>query len=67
MSETQWLKFARSMQPRPPMPWFNVRAMADDDLTAIYRYIQAMGPAGQPSPAWVAPDKVPAPPFVQFP
>lgn len=67
MSETQWLQFAKTMQPRPPMPWFNVRAMSDGDLTAIYRYVKAMGPAGKPVPAFVPPDKTPAQPFVQFP
>lgn len=67
MTEAQWLQTARSMQPRPPMPWFNVRAMNDNDLKAIYRYIKVMGPAGKPAPAYVPPDKTPAQPFVQFP
>jgi mono/diheme cytochrome c family protein len=67
MSEAQWLSHARRMEPRPPMPWFNLRAMSDTDLRAIYRYIKAAGPAGQPAPAYVPPGKTPAPPFVQFP
>lgn len=67
MSEAQWLQFAKSMQPRPPMPWFNVRAMNDSDLKAIYHYVKALGSAGKPAPAWVAPDKTAAQPFVQFP
>jgi len=67
LSEAQWLQMARTMQPRPPMPWFNVRAMNDNDLKAIYRYVKAMGAAGKPAPAWVPPEKTPAQPFVQFP
>lgn len=67
MSEAQWLQTARTMQPRPPMPWFNVRAMSDADLKAIYRYVKKMGPEGKPAPAYVPPEKTPAPPFVQFP
>ena len=27
---------------RPPMPWFNVRAMTDEDLRAIYEYAKSM-------------------------
>jgi hypothetical protein len=36
-------------------------------VRAIYRYLKYMGPAGQPAPAYVPPDKEPKPPFVQFP
>ena len=35
------------------MPWFNLRAMSDTVLSALYRYIQAAGPAGEPAPAWL--------------
>lgn len=67
MSESQWLKHARTMEPRPPMPWFNVRAMSDADLRAIYRYVRAAGPAGQPAPAHVPPGQPVSGPVVQFP
>ncbi len=67
MTEAQWLKHARTMEPRPPMPWFNLRAMSNEDLRAIYRYAKAAGPAGQPAPAYLPPGKQPAGPVVQFP
>jgi len=67
LSEAQWLAHARRMEPRPPMPWFNLRAMSDGDLSALYRYIKAAGPAGQPVPAYVPPGQAAKPPFVQFP
>jgi mono/diheme cytochrome c family protein len=66
MSEDQWVTRARS-ELRPPMPWFNLRDMTDRDVRAIYRYLKHMGPAGEPAPAYVPPDKEPKPPFVQFP
>ena len=65
-TEDAWLARARS-ELRPPMPWFNLRAMTDRDVRAIYRYLKYLGPAGEPAPAWLPPDKEPAPPFVQFP
>ncbi|MBS0584367.1 MAG: c-type cytochrome [Proteobacteria bacterium] len=67
MSERQWLVHARTMQPRPPMPWFNVRAMNDDDLKAIYAFVKKLGPAGSPAPAYVPPGKEAAGPVVRFP
>ena len=67
MSEQQWLTHARTMQPRPPMPWFNVRAMNDEDLKAIYAFVKALGPAGSAAPAYVPPGKEVTGPVVQFP
>ena len=55
------------MVPRPPMPWWNLRAMSDEELSAIYRYVRAAGPAGRLMPAALPPGQAPAPPFVQFP
>lgn len=55
MDESTWLQHARRFEPRPPMPWFNVRAMSDDDLRAIYRYTRALGPAGEPAPPALPP------------
>jgi hypothetical protein len=53
MTEAQWLTYAKKLETRPPMPWFNVRAMTDDDLKAVYAYIKqmpgALGPLRQPS------------------
>jgi len=66
MSETQWLRTAREER-RPPMPWFNLRAMTDADLTAIYRYLRHLGAAGEPAPAYVPPEQTPKPPYVEFP
>ena len=67
MTEEQWVIRAASPQLRPPMPWFNVRDMTPRDVKAIYAYLRYLGPAGQPAPAYVPPDKTPSGPFVQFP
>jgi len=67
LTEEQWLKKAKSLQTRPPMPWFTVQQMSTADLRAIYAYIRHLGPGGEPAPAYVPPDKEPSPPFVQFP
>jgi len=67
LTEDQWVARAASPGLKPPMPWFNVRDMTGRDVRAIYRYLRHLGPAGQPAPAYVPPDKTPSGPFVQFP
>jgi mono/diheme cytochrome c family protein len=66
MTQKQWLAHARTMEPRPPMPWFNVRAMSEQDLVAIYAFVKSLGPAGEPAPAYIPPGEVPAGPHVRF-
>jgi mono/diheme cytochrome c family protein len=67
LTEAQWLKTAKSIETRPPMPWFALHAMTDADLRALYRFVRHLGPAGAEAPAYVPPDKEPKPPYVQFP
>ncbi|WP_240788528.1 c-type cytochrome [Ramlibacter henchirensis] len=67
MTREQWVAHARAMKPRPPMPWFNVRAMTDADLEAIYAYTRSLGPAGNPAPPFVPPGKTAKGPVVRFP
>jgi mono/diheme cytochrome c family protein len=65
MNETQWLAFAR-VQRLPPMPWFALRDMSDDDLRALYRYIRTLGPKGARVPAAVGPGRDVTTPFILF-
>lgn len=67
LSEDQWVKTAKSLKTRPPMPWFGVNAMTDPDLRAIHRFVRSLGPAGPAAPAFLPPDKEPPPPFIQWP
>ena len=67
MTEDQWLKYAKSLMTRPPMPWFNVRAMTDADLRAMYQYVKSLGVSGTAAPAFLPPGKAPQPPFIQWP
>ena len=67
LTEAQWMKTAKSIETRPPMPWFALHAMTDADQRALYRFIRHLGPAGGEAPAYVPPDKEPKPPYVQFP
>ena len=67
LTEDQWVSFARNMKTRPPMPWFNLNIMRNEDLVAIYRFIRHLGPRGKPAPSYLSPDQKPSPPFALFP
>jgi len=68
LTEAQWLTYAKSLMTRPPMPWFNVRAMTDEDLRAVYAYMKSLpGTLGTAAPTFLTPDKTPPPPVVQYP
>jgi len=60
MSEEEWVRFARHAQSRPPMPWFNLRAMTERDLRAIHRYVRSLPPDDRRVPAFVPPGTEPA-------
>ena len=61
--EGDWIKYAKAMKPRPPMPWWALRDTTDADLRAMYQYIRHLGPAGAVAKSFVPPDKEPAPPY----
>ena len=65
MTEAQFVARARS-EMRPPMPWFNLRAMTDADLRAMYRYVRSLGPKGAPAPSYAAPGEKVATPYIVF-
>src|SRR3982074_900339 len=44
LTEAQWLKTAKTLQTRPPMPWFTVQKMSASNLRAIYAFIRHLGP-----------------------
>jgi mono/diheme cytochrome c family protein len=67
LTEDQWVSTAKSLKARPPMPWFNLNAMEENDLRALYQFIRYLGPDGAPAPAYVPPDKEPNPPYALFP
>jgi len=68
LTEDAWLKYAKALMTRPPMPWFNVRAMTDADLRAVYQYVKSMpGGIGTAAPTALPPEKAPPQPIIQWP
>jgi mono/diheme cytochrome c family protein len=67
LSEEQWVRAAKTMKTRPPMPWFGVNAIADDDLRAMYHFVRSLGPSGTPAQPALAPGEKPTTPTVDWP
>jgi mono/diheme cytochrome c family protein len=67
MTEEQWVKYAKTLKTRPPMPWFNVNQWTEPDLRAFYQYVRHLGPAGKPSAEALPPGKEPPMPYLQWP
>jgi mono/diheme cytochrome c family protein len=66
MSETQWVAYARTLQARPPMPWFNLNKMSEADMRAFYHFVKSLGAPGKPAPAGLPPEAEPKTPFIVF-
>jgi len=43
----------------PPMPWYWYKYMTDDDLKAVFAYLQSLKPINNPIPDPIPPDKIP--------
>lgn len=67
LSEDQWVKEAKTLKRRPPMPWFAVNQMKEEDLRAIYQFIKSLGEPGNPAPAYLPPGTEPPMPYAKFP
>ena len=67
VDDRAWIAMARTREFKPPMPTPSLRAMTDDDLRAIARYVRSLGPAGGPAPAYVPPGQPVSGPVVTFP
>lgn len=59
--------YARTLTTRPPMPYWALNAMSDDDLEALWAFVRSLGPAGTAAPAALPPGAEPAGPAVRFP
>jgi len=67
LTETQWVQRAKTLETRPPMPWFALRDMSEQDLKALYHYVRSLGAGGEPAPVYVSAGNEPRTPYVQFP
>lgn len=63
-SEDAFLKYAKTFTARPPMPFFNMHAMDENDIRSLYQYIVSLGEPGDPAPAALPPGEAPKTPYI---
>lgn len=66
MDEASWITYARNLKTRPPMPFYVLNLMSDEDLIAFHRFVKHLGTAGQPVPSYVPPNEEPKTPYFSF-
>lgn len=59
LSEEEWVTMLQTRKALPPHPWVNTNRLSVSDAAAMYQYIRSLGPAGEPVPVVVAPDRDP--------
>ncbi len=59
--------YAHSLKTRPPMPYWALNAMSDDDLAALHAFVRSLGAPGTAAPAALPPGVAASGPVVQFP
>ncbi len=67
LSEAEWLLRAKTLKTRPPMPWWSLNSMTDEDLTALYKYIRGLEVIKTEVPSFVLHGKEPNTPYIQWP
>ncbi|WP_200935082.1 cytochrome C [Brevundimonas sp. Leaf363] len=63
MTEDAFVEMLSTREGLPPMPWPSVRAMAEADKRALYRYIKSLPLEGDPAPMALPPGQTPATPY----
>lgn len=66
LSADEWINYARNLKARPPMPWFALNSMTQDDLQAIYHFIRSLNDIGEEVPSYLPPGEHPKTPYVNM-
>lgn len=66
-TEDEWVEYAKHLQAKPPMPWFSLHHMTDEDLRSVYRFIRSLGADGEAAPDPLPPGQEPEGPHAVFP
>ncbi len=64
ISADRWVEVLHTRTALPPMPWFNVNKLSEQDARAIYAYLKDLGPKGKAMPKNVPPDQEPNTPYI---
>ena len=63
-SDDKWVDRLKNSVSLPPMPWYQVQAMAESDMRSLYLYIKSLGAPGETAPFYRTAGKEPKTPYV---
>lgn len=63
LTEDQWITVVKTARSRPPMPWWALHEMKDQDLRAMYTFIRSLSGTGDEAPQALAPEATPGTPY----
>jgi len=66
LTEEEWVVRAKTLQTRPPMPWWSINVLTEEDARAVYRFVRSLGVKANEVPAYLPPDQVPALPYLEW-
>ncbi|MCE9614365.1 MAG: cytochrome C [Lentisphaerae bacterium] len=66
MDEDTWVQYARIRDGHPPMPWWALKTLSDEDLRSLYQYVRSLPVAGEPAPAFVPPGQPVSTPYISL-
>lgn len=67
IDEKQWIALAQNLRQDSPMAWSRLPDLNTEDLRAIYRYIEYLGPKGVHAPPRLPPGVKPTTKYFYFP
>ena len=65
-SEDEWVDYLKTLQTKPPMPWFNLQYFSEAEMRSLHQYIVSLGDPGEPVPSYVPPGEAATTPFLVF-
>ncbi|WP_207308770.1 c-type cytochrome [Marinobacter caseinilyticus] len=66
MDEDEWVSVVTTAKPRPPMPWWALHEMEEQDVRAIYAFIRSLPVEGTEAPAALEPGVTPKTAYFQL-
>lgn len=64
LTEDGFVSYLKALRSLPPMPWYNVRVIPENDVRSLYRYIKSLGEPGEQAPTALPAGTASRTPFV---
>jgi mono/diheme cytochrome c family protein len=66
LTENEWVERAKTVQTRPPMPWWALNSLTEEDARALYRYVTSLESVANAVPIYLPPGQRPEGKYVEW-